>query len=291
MTRPKSYSVAPDGADASSTRNDFGMRIASALALAAFALALVKAGPWPFLALVIATAWIASWEWGRLVRHRQSRLILGLHCVAIGAAAMVTAFALVGIGFGLLLAGALAVGFLARAEGTPQAVWSSAGVFYIGLPALALIWLRLDAVHGWIAIIFLFLVVWSTDIGAYFIGRVAGGPRLAPRISPNKTWSGAFGGVALSALAAFWFTRWLGGTSVLSLSMVAVVLSVVAQLGDLAESAIKRKFDVKDASRLIPGHGGVLDRIDALLFAALAAAALALVRTPSEPGHALLIWP
>jgi phosphatidate cytidylyltransferase len=148
-----------------------------------------------------------------------------------------------------------------------------AGVPYVGLAALALVWLRFDPASGRQNVLFLVLMVWASDIGAYLVGRLAGGPKLAPSISPGKTWSGAVGGVAVAVAVG---CAMAGGPTG-SVIVVAVALSVVSQLGDLLESALKRRFGVKDSGRLIPGHGGLLDRLDGMLTAAPAAALLAVV--------------
>ncbi|GEO84948.1 MULTISPECIES: phosphatidate cytidylyltransferase [Alphaproteobacteria] len=154
--------------------------------------------------------------------------------------------------------------------------WQPGGIFYSGLSAIALSAIRGDDQLGLAAMIFVFAVVWSTDILAYFVGRAIGGPKLAPRISPGKTWSGAIGGTVAGVL---------GGTAValsffqsidLWVPFLAFFLSVSGQIGDLFESFIKRRFGVKDSSHLIPGHGGVMDRVDALVFACFAAFFLAI---------------
>jgi phosphatidate cytidylyltransferase len=151
------------------------------------------------------------------------------------------------------------------------------GVAYIGLPAVALVWLRGDSVIGRDNVLFLLLVVWATDIAAYVVGRLVGGPRLAPSISPGKTWSGAIGG--------FFGAILVGCAAGLAAIPLAAGLSLVAQAGDLLESGIKRRFGVKDSGRLIPGHGGLLDRLDGVLTAAPTAALLALAA-----GHGVEIW-
>ena len=141
------------------------------------------------------------------------------------------------------------------------------GLPYVGLTVLALAWLRDGA--GWPFVFFVFLVVWGTDVGAFFVGRTLGGPRLAPKVSPKKTWSGALGGLVFAALAAIaWSASFSAAANPLQVVGVAVVLSVFGQCGDLFESAVKRHYGVKDSGELIPGHGGMLDRIDALLAAA-----------------------
>jgi phosphatidate cytidylyltransferase len=145
------------------------------------------------------------------------------------------------------------------------------GVPYVGLAAASLVWLRFDPAVGRVNVLFVLLMVWASDIGAYLVGRLAGGPKLAPSISPGKTWSGAAGGVAASLLVAVA----LAGAAPWRAAIVAVVLSIVSQAGDLLESALKRHVGVKDSGRLIPGHGGLLDRLDGMLTAAPAAALLA----------------
>jgi phosphatidate cytidylyltransferase len=173
--------------------------------------------------------------------------------------------------------------WLAMCRGEPA--WLRvAGVPYVGVGAISLVWLRYDPAVGWSNVLFVILMVWSSDIGAYAFGRLIGGSKLAPAISPGKTWSGAIGGVASAMVVAafvvaFGFDRLLdapvGRALLFHAAAIAAALSVVSQAGDLLESAIKRRFGVKDSGRLIPGHGGLLDRLDGMLTAAPAAALLA----------------
>lgn len=269
--------------------NELTLRIGSAIALIAVSLWLTWAGPWPFAVLVLLCAMVGTWEWGRLVRGETFGPVLIGHGAAIAVALILTAAGMPALGLAVLAVGAVAVWLLTWSA--PMSAWSIAGVIYLGLPAICLIYLRSDATYGWLAILFVFLVVWFADVGAYAFGRLIGGPRLAPRISPNKTWSGAIAGLLASAAAAFGLGYWIGGTSPLLLALIGAGLSAISQFGDLAESSVKRSFDVKDAGNLIPGHGGLLDRIDALLFASAAAGLLAVIRDPAYPGQALLIWP
>jgi phosphatidate cytidylyltransferase len=150
--------------------------------------------------------------------------------------------------------------------------------------------LRNDAALGLVAILWLFAVVWAGDTGAYFAGRLIGGPRLAPAVSPNKTWAGAIGG-AVAGVAAGSLVLVAAGFALRPMHLVvALAVSVSAQIGDLAESALKRQFGVKDASTLIPGHGGLMDRVDGLLFAATAALAIGFARGGAAPAGGLLSW-
>jgi len=177
---------------------------------------------------------------------------------------------------------------VARAEN--RARWLAAGALYAALTAVAPLMLRADAVHGLAAILFLFAIVWATDVMGYVVGRAIGGPKLWPAISPNKTWSGALGGT-IGALAAGLAVAAAASLALLPIAILAVILSMVAQAGDFIESAVKRRFGVKDASHLIPGHGGVMDRLDSFIAAALVAIVIGVVRGgPHAAAQGLLIW-
>ena len=162
-----------------------------------------------------------------------------------------------------------------RIRGAAQ--WEASGLAYASLSGFSLAYLRDDNHSGLIAILFLFAVVWATDTGALFAGRAIGGPKLAPTVSPNKTWSGFFGGLvaalAVSLIAALWY----GAAALLPIILAGAVLSVVSQLGDLLESRVKRYLHVKDSGSIIPGHGGLFDRVDGLLAAAPVLAAIYVV--------------
>lgn len=169
--------------------------------------------------------------------------------------------------------------------------WLAAGVAYAAVLLFAPLILRRDPALGFAAIVFLFAVVWATDIAAYFAGRALGGPKLWPAVSPKKTWSGAVGGTLGGVAAGCVAVKLLGLSVPLMLLLVAGLLSVVAQAGDLLESAIKRHFGAKDAGSIIPGHGGLMDRLDGFLTAAAAAAMVGLIRAGLEaPGRGLLVW-
>jgi phosphatidate cytidylyltransferase len=160
----------------------------------------------------------------------------------------------------------------------------AAGTLWIVLAAAALLWLRADPTSGRDNLLFLLLLIWASDIGAYLVGRLIGGPRLAPLISPGKTWSGAAGGIA-AAVAVGWCAVWTTTGSLAWATVTALILCVIGQFGDLAESWAKRHFGVKDSGTIIPGHGGLLDRLDALLAVAPFAALLALCL-----GRGVLLW-
>lgn len=268
---------------------ELAVRTCSAVVLATLACLMTYAGVIPFSLMVAAGGLILAWEWGRLVREESNDVVFYAHAAATVAAC---GFALSGtswIAFSVLFAGVAIAAVLATDN--RARIWSALGVLYLGLPILILILLRADPAFGFAAILFLFIVVWSADTAAYFTGRAIGGPKLAPSISPGKTWAGFAGGLIAPTLLAFGFALWLGNTSAIMLAAVGAGLAIASQLGDLAESAIKRTFHVKDSGNILPGHGGLFDRVDGLIGAALAAGAVAASRSPLEPGKALLIWP
>ncbi len=185
----------------------------------------------------------------------------------------------------------LMLGLAAVAGLTPERrVWAVTGFGYAAAAELASVLLRLDPVQGWAALMLVLLVVWVTDIGGYFAGRGIGGPKLWPRVSPNKTWAGAVGGFAASLAVAWGFSAFgLGKTS--ALLLLGSALSIASQLGDLFELAVKRRFGVKDSSHIIPGHGGLLDRLDGFVAAVVLAAVLGLLRGGVDGvGRGLMVW-
>jgi phosphatidate cytidylyltransferase len=184
---------------------------------------------------------------------------------------------------GIVAAGSVVVWGVAAASGGRAPVWAGLGTIWIALPCVALLWIDQQP-RGGFSIYWLLAVVWASDIGAYGFGRTFGGPRLAPRFSPNKTWSGAVGGLICSGLAGI-VAALLLGAPLWTMAGLSAFLSVVAQIGDLTESLAKRKFGVKDSGSIIPGHGGLLDRLDSLLTTAPALALLILLG-----GVAPLAW-
>ncbi|NSZ62717.1 phosphatidate cytidylyltransferase [Agrobacterium tumefaciens] len=165
--------------------------------------------------------------------------------------------------------------------------WLVGGIVYAGLSGISLAAIRGDELTGFVAILFIFAVVWSTDILAYFVGRAIGGPKLAPAISPGKTWSGAIGGAVAALIGGGAVSLGYHGRISLLLLGLALILSVFSQIGDLFESFVKRRFQVKDSSHLIPGHGGFMDRVDGLVFACFTVFLIAFVHaaaTGDVPG-------
>jgi phosphatidate cytidylyltransferase len=268
-------------------KREIVLRVVSGVALAALALGLTIYSPWSFLILVVVGGGLVAWEWGRLTRGN------GFDATALIAAVNVAALAIcVALGrpdYGFFLTAATAVAILLSATGSQSRLWALGGLAYAALPAAALVWLRGDETLGAVAVIYLFAVAWTTDTASYAAGRMIGGPKLAPRISPLKTWSGFFAGAIAPLLVGLVFATVLQSGSVWWLILVSLGLALACQMGDLLESWVKRQFGAKDMSGLIPGHGGFLDRIDGLLLAAVLAGVIAL-RDPTAPGRGLLVW-
>jgi len=169
--------------------------------------------------------------------------------------------------------------------------WMIGGLAYAALPVMGLVILRKDPEFGLAAVMVILLLVWACDTAAYFVGRSIGGPKLAPRISPGKTWSGFFGGVAASGLVGITAGYMVTLASPLTLGLVAAFLGAVSQGGDLVESAIKRYFSIKDSGNLIPGHGGIMDRLDGVIAAIIVACLLGMAKLgPQSAAKGMLIW-
>jgi phosphatidate cytidylyltransferase len=273
--------AAAPGRSASALRQ----RIVSALVLAPVGLAAAWFGP-PLLSVVVAiAAGLMAWEWGRLCRVGRSGGVLIIAAIVVVVVASVTA-ATLGLprpALAIAVAGSAVVSVLSR--GSFQALLVGGGMLWIALPSVALVWLALEPRAGWATTLWILAIVWATDIGAFAAGRTFGGPRLAPRFSPNKTWSGLLGGVVCAALVGGVTGLLVASAYVVPLMLLSGALAVVAQTGDLAESIAKRHFGVKDSSGLIPGHGGLLDRLDGMLTVIPAVALLTLCG-----GGSVLTW-
>lgn len=246
------------------------LRVLSAIVLIVVVLAAAWAGGVWFALLSIAIGAAVLYEWLTMTaalstRQMRLELAIGYAVTAVLLLAGLSPVAQVAAMLGAMLMVMIHAGF-AR-----TAAWPVAGLAYAGLSMIALAQLRGDDPAGLHALLFLFAVVWATDIMAYFVGRALGGPRLAPSISPGKTWSGALGGALFAAVAGAVLAHALTPAMTLpAIVAAALVLSAVSQAGDLLESSLKRRFGFKDSGHLIPGHGGVMDRVDGLVAAALA---------------------
>ncbi len=267
-------------------RGDLALRVVSALVLAPVVLAAAWFGQLWFTCLVGIVMTIAGFEWCRLT----GVVSIPGRALIIGAGPAVAVIALLvgpmtALAAGVCLAVAAAV---AEASGSQAAALrAGGGVVYLVCPATAMIWLRESSGGEGPVVIWLLLVNWATDSAAYFVGRAIGGPRLAPRLSPKKTWAGLAGGVSAAAAVGAGAGGYVSTASLFGLAVLGGVLGVVGQVGDLLESAVKRVFGAKDAGHLIPGHGGILDRIDGLMLAAPVLALVVLLWR--ETGGAL--WP
>ncbi len=242
---------------------DLWPRVISALLLVPAAVAVVYAGGIVFQLAMMSLAVLMVWEWNGLC-NSGAVAIGAASGAAVVAAVGTTAFIGGGYGLAVLAVTALAPWLIAR-RGGGRSIWAAGGTIYVGVPCLAAVWLREASPLGFEIVLWLLTVVWATDIGAYFSGRKIGGPKLAPVISPNKTWSGLIGGVLFAALVGGVMGAVMDRHELILLAAFGAALAVVAQSGDLFESKIKRHFGADDSGHLIPGHGGVLDRLDGVL--------------------------
>jgi phosphatidate cytidylyltransferase len=262
--------------------SEVAQRTVTAIALAAPAAAAVILGP-PYLTIFVgAIVAVMAWEWVR-VTGAHAFGVAGVTLAALLVGAVVTA----GFGrflwaYGMVAAAVPIVFAVAWLHARAHALPIAAGAAYIGVPALSLLWLYARPEIGRELVIWLVCIVIACDIGAYFVGRALKGPKLAPRISPGKTWSGAIGGVTAAIVAGIALGIALGLARPLVLAAAAFVLAVVSQLGDLFESGVKRAFSVKDASGILPGHGGMMDRVDGIV-AVLMVAAIAIWSAGGDP--------
>lgn len=279
--------VGPDPGDdagpGTKSAHTLRLRVLSALVLAPIGLAAAWFGP-PLLSIVVViAAGLMAWEWGRLCRIG-TPILTGIIVIVV-ASVIAAAFGVTRIGLVIAVLGSIGTAVASRRSG--EAVLVGCGVLWIAVPSIALIWLALDPDPrvGRNTVLWILAVVWATDIGAYAAGRTFGGPRLAPRLSPNKTWSGLIGAVLCAAAVGGIVALFVNSTIVVTILLLSGILAVVAQLGDLAESMVKRHCGVKDSSSLIPGHGGLLDRFDGMLAVIPAVALLSLFG-----GGSVLTW-
>ena len=249
---------------------DLGPRIAAAVALALAAVAAAWVGGFVFGAFWWIASVVVLWEWQRMVSADRliERVAVGALGVGVAALFAVHKSALGSTAALLLTAGA--VGWIA---GPRARIWATTGALYAGALVVSLSLLRASPHYGLAAVFWLFAVVWGADIAAYFAGRLIGGPRLWPAVSPGKTWSGAVAGAFVGGTFGLLLAGW--SNRVDRLFWIGLAAAIISELGDLFESAVKRRFGVKDSSYLIPGHGGLMDRLDAFIAASVFAALVA----------------
>ncbi|MTI16665.1 phosphatidate cytidylyltransferase [Rhodobacteraceae bacterium RKSG542] len=266
---------------------DLLTRAWSALLLAPAVLAVTWYGGLLFALVVLLGSLVLFWEWGIVTQQKKSgplsllgfALLVGIGAVYIFAGTLAALAAVVVSATLLFIAEKLTIGTR----------WFAAGLVYSSLACISIVALR-EGSHGLAIFLYLLFLVWASDVAAYFCGRTFGGPKLWPAVSPNKTWSGAIGGVIFAALAGALVAYAMGAEHLLWLFALAALLSAASQLGDLFESSLKRRFNVKDASQLIPGHGGLMDRVDGLVFAAFVALVIGVIFGGSfaDPGLGLM---
>ena len=244
------------------------LRVLAAVVLIPITLASTFVGVWPLAAWIGLAGLAMSVEWVQIVHHERFGWRFGLHALAIMASLALAALERPELGWSAILLCGL-IGAVAAQAREERAIWMILGILYTATPCLAFLWLRGLHPLGLESALWLLAVVWTTDSIAYGVGSYAGGPKLAPWVSPKKTWAGALAGVVFAALVSMLFAVIAGSASVTTVVAAGVALSLLTQFGDLAESLLKRTFGIKDTSDLIPGHGGALDRLDGMIFATL----------------------
>jgi phosphatidate cytidylyltransferase len=263
------------------------MRVVVALVLAPLALVIAYVGGWLWAVLVTLASIGLYVEWLMIVAASRETRVTAAGVVALAISGLCLALGRIDAALLALVVGVIGVALFASAE---RRLWAVSGFLYAAAAEIASVLVRLDQIKGFAALILVLLVVWVTDIGGYFAGRGIGGPKLWPRVSPKKTWAGAIGGFAASLVVA-------GGFAILDLGktgpllLFGAALSIASQLGDLFESAVKRRFGVKDSSHIIPGHGGLLDRLDGFVAAIVLAAIFGFLRGGVDGvGRGLMVW-
>ena len=258
--------------------SDLKPRVAAAAVMGSLALATTWIGGFVFAVFWWLASLVVLWEWQRLVGGARLAERVAVGGVAVALAALFALHnSILGVVAALVL-GAIAVGWL---TGRSERIWAAAGALYAGALVASVGLLRVSPSFGFAAILWLFAVVWGADIAAYFAGRLIGGPRLWPSVSPGKTWAGAIVGALAGAVLGLMLAAWTNRLA--ALFWLGLAAAIVSELGDLFESALKRRFGVKDSSGLIPGHGGLMDRLDAFVAASVFAAVAAGLNSRGAP--------
>jgi phosphatidate cytidylyltransferase len=261
-------------------------RVVAALVLAPVVIVCAYVGGWLWIALVTLATIGLFVEWLMVAGAGRELRVAALGIAALLVAGISLAIGRIDMAVSILGLGLVAVVLIAPV----RRGWCGAGLLYAAAAEVGSVLVRLDRDEGLVALILVLLVVWVTDIGGYFAGRGIGGPKLWPRVSPNKTWAGAVGGFVASLLVAAGFAAF-GFAKVWPMLLLGAALSMASQLGDLFESAVKRHFGVKDSSHIIPGHGGLMDRLDGFVAAIVLAAIFGLLRGGLDGvGRALMVW-
>jgi phosphatidate cytidylyltransferase len=276
-------------ARAASMLGDLAPRLVSGVVMIAAALGALVAGGFVFVAFWLVAAVAVHWEWQRMTGgpHEQIRMAGGGAIIALVAG--LAALGARDAALVMLIGGALATLLLVQG---PTRIWNAAGILYAGALVLAVVVLRLSIFNGLEAILWLFAIVWGTDVMAYFGGRLIGGPKLWPRVSPSKTWAGFLTGVTSGSLLGV-AVLWAVGAPLSPgpIILLGLAAGAIAQGGDLFESSLKRRCGRKDSSNLIPGHGGAMDRLDGFIAAAVFAAILGAIRAGAvAPANGLFVW-
>ena len=267
---------------------DLKRRVPSAVALGLLALGATWYGGFLFLLFWTLAALIVWYEWATIISAEPRTPVLAFGALAIVVAAVLLILKFPIVALLAIMIGAGVIFVMTRGDGRN---WSSSGLVYAAFAAIPIIILRDDPKFGFFAAIWLYAVVWLTDIAAYFFGKFIGGKKLAPSISPSKTWSGAIGGTLFGVLGGAMVATLANARFAFIHIVIALAVSVFSQAGDIYESSVKRKFGTKDSSKLLPGHGGVMDRLDAFIAACALALAIGLMRGGfSSPAAGLLAW-
>jgi phosphatidate cytidylyltransferase len=267
---------------------DVGRRSLSALILAPIVLAVILQGGIWFQIMVGLVGVVMAYEWVAIV-HGGNEKQFAIHACATLCAAFMPQAEGLDAASGAILVLWIVSAIASVVQSGEGSIWSYFGVFYLSLPLVAMVLLRIDAQYGTAAILWCVLLVWAADVCAYFAGRLIGGPKLAPRISPKKTWAG-LGGAVVGAVSVSLLFSYVNGLSFGALAVVAGFAAIIEQGGDIVESAMKRRFNVKDSGNLIPGHGGILDRVDGLVAVVFFAAVVGYVHMAGRESFGLLVW-